>query len=182
MKKHFATRLFASLAATFAITFLFAQDKTLYAANHTKPEQIKTIATPLNNTNPSPATATVNVKAKVMRSFLQLFADATEVKWSESNGRYFASFNQNGKPCKALFDGTGRLVFNMRYGTEKDLPRDVRRLVKSTYIDFTIGVVTEVDSDNLKTWVVNLSDNDNLIIATVHDRSLYELHHYKTHF
>lgn len=182
MKQHFARRFFASLAATFAITFSFAQDRAPLAANRLKPEQTNTIAALLNYTNVSPVSATVYVKAKVIRSFLHSFTGATEVKWSLDNGRYFASFNQNNKLCKALFDGTGGLIFSLRYGTEKDLPRDVRKLIKSTYFDYAIDVVTEVDTMDRKAWVVNLSDSDNLIVVSVQEGSLQELHHYKTHF
>lgn len=182
MKKHFIARLFVSLTATFVTTFLFAQNQNPVAANGFKSEQINAITSVLENAGSASDGATVNVKAKVMRSFLQSFNGATEVKWSESNGRYFASFLQNGRLCKALFYGQGGLVFSLRYGSEKDLPRDVRRLIKSTYVDFTIGVVTEVDSDDLKAWVVNLTDSDNLIVVSVVDGALTEMHHYKTHF
>ena len=182
MEKHFMVRLFVSLAATCATTFLAAQDQNRVAANGLKPEQINAIAAALETVSPAPGITTVHVKSKVMRSFLQSFRDATDVKWSEDKGRYFASFNQAGRLGKALFNGQGGLVFSMRYGTEKDLPRDVRKLVKSTYIDYAIDVVTEVDTKDLKAWVVNLSDSDNLVVVSVHDGALTELHHYETHF
>lgn len=180
MKKGTITRIFASLAATFATTFLFAQDQNLIAANRFKPEQSKAITTIYNK--PASSTATVYVKAKVMRSFLDSFRDAYEVQWSGSNSRYFASFKQEGRWCKALFDGKGGLVFSIRYSTEKDLPHDVRKQLKSTYIDYAIGAVTEINTDNLNAWVVNLSDGDNLIVVSVADGAMYELHQYKTHF
>lgn len=182
MKKHFIARLFVSLTATFATTFSFAQDQTPVTANRFKPEQINAITSTLENASSASDGATVHVNSKVMRSFLRSFNGATEVKWSESNGRYFASFKQAGSLCKALFYGQGGLAFSLRYGTEEELPRDVRKQIKSTYVDFMIGVVTKVDSDDLKAWIVNLTDSDNLIVVSVVDGTLTEMHHYKTHF
>lgn len=182
MKKQFFARLFASLAATVATTFLFAQLQSPVAAKRFDPDAINAIVSPLEKADLASGGTGAYVKAKVMRSFLQLFHDAAGVKWSLDNGRYFVSFTQAGKMCKASFDGQGGLVFSLRYSGENDLPYDVRRLIKSTYIDFTIRGVTEVDTDDLKAWVVNLTDSDNLIVVSVVDGSLNELQHYKTHF
>jgi hypothetical protein len=182
MKKQAITKIFASLAATLAITLLPAKAQNLLSASRVKPDQINTLTSIFDKTESSSATTTVYVKSRVMRSFLQSFSDVTEAKWNESNGHYFASFKQNNNLCKALFNNRGILIFSIRYGTEKDLPHDVRRQLKSNYVDYMIGAVTEVNTGKLHAWVVNLTDSHNLIIASAYDGTVTEMHHYKMHF
>jgi hypothetical protein len=183
MKKQvIIAKLSAVLMATFTITSLFAQDQNGVATSGIKMPQTIGVAAFALEPALTPASSTVFVKAKVMRSFFELFADATDVKWTTANSLYFASFVQNGYMCKALFDNRGGLVYSMKYGTEKDLPRDARKLLKSTYLDYTINVVTELVTGDSTTWIVNLSDADSLIVARVHNGDLQELQHYKTHF
>lgn len=181
MKKQFIARFFASLAATCATTFLLAQYQNAVPLNRSESDQINAAISTFEKAGAASEGTGVYVKAKVMRSFVELFQNASEVTWSAHNNRYFAGFKQDGKLCKALFDSQGGLLFSLWYGTEKDLPRDVRRLLKSTYIDFAIGVVTEVNTADIHAWVANLTDSDNLIVASVHDGSLVELQHYQTH-
>lgn len=182
MKKYFTARLFASLAATFAVTFLFAQDQNSVAANPLKSAQANAIAALIGEPIAEPASTATYVKAKVMRSFLQLFSNATDVKWAAADGHYLVKFIQNSRLCKAVFRDNGFMVYCLKYGTDKDLPRDFRRLLKSAYLDYTVDVAIEVNTHDLNAWIVNLSDSDNLVVVRLHDGDMEEVHHYKTHF
>lgn len=182
MKKRFALRLLFSLTITCATTFLFAQDQNSVAAHRPKSMQASLIAALIDAPHSTSASTVVYVKAKVMRSFISLFADAANVKWTTGNGQYFVSFTQNDKLCNAAFTSDGALVRSLQYGTEKDLPREVRKLLKSNYLDYKIDAVTDLTTNDLKAWVVNLTDANSLIVASVCDGNLEELHNYKTHF
>ena len=180
MKKLFVRRLFVSLAALFAFTLLFAQDQNTLAPRHPRSMQANAIAALIDAPPAPPEISTgVYVKAKVIRSFRGLFSDATDIKWSQNKGRYYASFMQDDKVCKALFNSDGGLIHSLVYGSEKDLPRAVRKLVKSNYVDYKINVVSELNTNDLKAWIVNLSDSNDIIVACVWDGNLEELHSYK---
>jgi hypothetical protein len=178
MKKNYLPKLLASVASIFAISFLFAQGQNSVAVNRLKPEQINTITTMIEKTDPAPDDATVYVKSKIIHSFTQFFTNADDVKWSFDKGNYYVSFTQNEKLGKALFDRSGALLLSLQFGTEKDLPRDVRTVVKSNYVDFAIGVVTEVEIDHMKAWIVNLSNSNEIVVVDVCDSGIEELHHY----
>ena len=179
MKKHLVNRLFTSLTAVLATTLVFAQEPNAIAISSPKPATASAIAALMDAPLPEPANTAVYVKAKVMRSFTDLFGDAADVKWSTANGQYFASFTQDGKQRKALFSNGGALINCFKYGAESDLPADVRKLVKSNYVDYTISGVTELTTRDWKAWVVNLMDKNNLVIACVYDGNLEELHQYQ---
>jgi hypothetical protein len=124
----------------------------------------------------------VYVRAKVMRAFLQDFDDVTDVKWHYNQDFYVATFKKDGRICRALYTTKGCLINLTQTGTQKDLPREVYRLLKATYVDYAIGPVTELHATNGKAWIVNLEDKDNLIVTQVVNGQLEELHHFKTHF
>jgi hypothetical protein len=131
---------------------------------------------------PGNAHTGVNVRTKVMRTFLQNFEGATGVRWSRDGKRYLASFTQGDQTGNALVAANGAMLYSLRYGTEKHLPREVRHLVRSTYYDVKIQNVTEVNSNNIRAWIVSMQDADNLVVVRVLDGALDELSRYKTHF
>jgi len=179
MKKQFIMALATCLTALFSFTSLFAQGQNAVAAKRPQSMQARTIAALIDAPTSPPASTGVFVNAKVMRSFLDLFNDATDVKWSQNKGQYYASFMRDDKVCKALFSSDGALIHSLQYGSEKDLPQAMRRLVKSNYVDYKINVVSELTTNDLKAWIVNLADSNNIIVACVWDGNLEELHTYK---
>ena len=93
---------------------------------------------------------------------------------------YLAEFNMDGRSTRAMFYKNGDIFYTISEGSEKDLPAEVRRQIKSNYVDYIITKVSEINSDNHSAWVVNLHDDNHLIIARVIDGALDELAHYKT--
>jgi len=70
----------------------------------------------------------------------------------------------------------------VRFGSEKDLPKAERKMIKSNYVDYSIGTATEVNLGSDKhAWVVNLEDTGNLVLVRIMDGRLDELAHYYTH-
>jgi hypothetical protein len=176
MKRSFTAGLICCLATMQSFTFGHTQASSLAAAS--APATLATVA----STTPYVDQAGMLVRSKVIGTFEKLFNNPADVKWNLSDNQYLASFNYNGHPCKALFKMNGGWLYTMKYGTQNELPRDVYRLLKATYIDYTIGVVNEVATPQGQAWIANLQDKDNLIVAKVVNGDLEELHSYKTHF
>jgi hypothetical protein len=177
MKRSFTAGLICCLATMQSFTFGHTQASSLAGSPSTAPAAI----TSAKSTTPYVDQSGFLVRAKVITEFEKLFNNPSEVKWNLSNNRYLASFNYNGQPCKALFNIGGSWIYTMKYCTEKELPRDAYRLFKGTYIDYKIGVVTDVSTPQGQAWIANLEDKDNLVIAKVVDGNLEEMHSYKTH-
>lgn len=49
----------------------------------------------------------------------------------------------------------------MKEYSEKELPKEVRALVKSTYYDYSIGWVKEVSQNQTVVYVVHIADGQN---------------------
>jgi hypothetical protein len=94
---------------------------------------------------------------------------------------YLVLFVKNENVNKALYDVKGNLIYTIYYGSEKDLPRDVRRLVRREYVGFEYNILQaiEVNEDNRNIWVINLSDDKSLITARVEDGIIEEVKHYR---
>ena len=180
MKKGFLITFITGLMVMFTLFKATAQESILLA--YSSKRLTAGISIPSDDEASPKKYAGVYVRAKVMRTFLQYFEKATEVHWNLSDNRYLASFKNEGRMCKALFDYSGALLYFIQYVTEKDLPRDVRKQLRSEYAGFKIEAVTEYDANNMKAWIVNLQNSENLIVVRVTDNSLDELHRYKLHF
>ena len=51
-------------------------------------------------------------------------------------------------------------MYSIREYTEKELPREVWRLVKSTYYDYNIGFVKEVNQPLVLAYIVHIENEE----------------------
>jgi hypothetical protein len=124
---------------------------------------------------PVTVTTNANVTKKVSDAFQSTFKNAVNPTWYRLDKDYLVKFITGDMNNQALFRRNGALVYQISYGHENNLPKEVRRLVKSNYIDFNIVQAINVQEDNRNIWVINLEDNKKLIIARVEDGGLEEV-------
>ena len=93
---------------------------------------------------------------KATREFWRMYGEEKNEKWYKLPGGYLAEFNEGSVQNKMVFDKCGNWLYTMREYFEKDLPKEVRRLVKSTYYDFSIGWVKEVSQRQSLVYVVHV--------------------------
>jgi hypothetical protein len=93
---------------------------------------------------------------KAAREFWKMNGEEKNEKWYKLPGGYLAEFNEGSIQNKVVFDKNGNWVYTMREYSEKELPKDVRRLVKSIYYDFSIGWVKEVSQFQSQVYVVHI--------------------------
>jgi hypothetical protein len=179
MKKHLALSLFSCAIAILSVNTSYGQKADVtYGLSSDFAEQMVNNQSSAGNSayHQVPASA---VSTKALRSFVSFFNDLPNATWYEINGNYLATFKQDQKEVKTLIAKNGYLLYVIRYGGEKDLPQPVRKLIKSNYLDFTIGRVLEVNMNNTIAWVVNLEDGNDLIIARSIEGQLDEIAHFK---
>jgi len=124
---------------------------------------------------PVTVTSSANVTKKVANAFQSSFKNAVNPTWYRLDKDYLVKFITGDMNNQALYKRNGALVYQISYGHENNLPKEVRRLVKSNYIDFNIVQTINVQENNRNIWVINLEDNDKLIIARVEDGALEEV-------
>ncbi len=78
-----------------------------------------------------------------------------------------------------MFRRNGIIVYHIKYGSEKNLPKEVRRLVKSNYVDFNITKAINVEEDSRNIWVVNMEDDKNYITVRVENGQLEQVSYIK---
>ena len=117
---------------------------------------------------------TTNVSARVSKAFSQLFPDASNMRWYQLDQKFLVKFIENDQENKALFGKGGSLIYHIKYGEEKHLPTDVRRIIKSTYFDQSITRVLKVNQDQRNIWVVSMEDPKDYIWVRVEDNEMEE--------
>jgi hypothetical protein len=95
---------------------------------------------------------------KAAREFWKLNGEGKDERWYKLPGGYLAEFEENSIQNKLVFDKRGNWIYTMREYTEAQLPQEVRRLIKSTYYDFSIGWVKEVTQFQSVTYVVHIDN------------------------
>jgi hypothetical protein len=121
------------------------------------------------------------VNAKVSHLFIKYYKHAENVKWYRNGNGYLAIFDWAGVKTHASYGKDGYWYYDIRFGTEKDLPAAERKLIKSNYVDYNIGRAAEVNlGNNQQAWIVNVEDANNLVLVRIVDRHLDELAHYTT--
>ena len=81
---------------------------------------------------------------------------------------------QEGLQNQALLNKNGELIYQFSYGTEKDLPADVRKLVKSQYHDQKITLVHKINQDERTIYVITLEDDSEIIKVSVENMEMAE--------
>ena len=122
------------------------------------------------NSDNTPVNTSLAINNKLQKSFAQYFAGATGQNWSKAGINFFTSFYVNGVDNHALFDKRGHLIYSISYGSEKDLPADVRKIIKSEYYDYVITQAIEVKlikQDERDIWVVNMKDDNTYLTVRV---------------
>ena len=123
-----------------------------------------------------PATIPTYVSTKAVRSFKKAFKTVNDEKWYEMPDGYRANFTLNGVRHRMDYDKQGNWLHTIRYYDEKKLPTEVRRLVASTYLDYSVTLVEEIEtSDNKISYVIHLEGETKWINIKVADQEINEL-------
>ncbi len=188
MKKQIFAYVLALISSTATISNSFAQTAAVSNQSEAIAKTSFDLSTSsFNNTDDAPPASTAlsitAVSPKAVKSFDKSFKEVTSPVWYAVNkNSYLATFtDKDGRSSRALFAKNGYIHYTINYGTEKNLPKEARRLIKSYYVDYNIGRVSEVSVDLQKVWIVNLQDDENIVIARVtSDGTIDELAQYPT--
>src|SRR6476659_541937 len=112
------------------------------ASNHVKPSGRFVV---FNNTKPGVSLAG-RVNPTVIRTFLKTYKDVSGEKWIEIKEGFVALFNYNGMDYQVAYTKKGNLLRTIRSFSEDKMPTDLRHIVKSTYYDYEITRVHEIET------------------------------------
>ena len=98
------------------------------------------------------------IHAKVLRDFKRKFPQAAGEKWYSVQEGFLLAFNLDGKQHVVSYDRRGIWEYSISYGGEKNLPLDVRAMVKKAYYSYTINGIEEILVPNQTMYTVLLQD------------------------
>jgi hypothetical protein len=120
----------------------------------------------------------VNVSDKVMEAFNTDFKDAVSPRWFQINKNFLVKFISEDQKHNTLYKKNGYMIYDIAYGQEKSLPDNIRKLVKSNYVEYNITNAINVKQENRNIWVINLEDAKKLVLVRVEDGALEEVENY----
>jgi hypothetical protein len=180
MKATFIPRCSLLLLSLLIILNSFAQ-KAEYKNEPASPSSSSEISNvssyPGNNIVSGPETA--NINKKVLKHFNRKFDNATSVKWEEAEDNFLATFLTGETLNTSLFDKKGRIIYAINYGSEKELPSDLKNIITNKYINYTITSVTKVLQDNRQIRIVKLADKCNYVTVRVEDDEMEEIENFQ---
>jgi hypothetical protein len=159
MKKQFIFCFCGGLVSLLSLNISFAQEESF--------KELPSITV-------SASMPAVVVSARVNKSFEQMFTNTSQRKWSKVHEKFMVEFIQNDQKNRALFTKNGELIYHISFGVEKNLPTEVRNVVKSHYYDQTITWVYKINQDDRNIWVVSMEDAEDLVMVRVEDMELQE--------
>ena len=112
--------------------------------------------------------AAVNPKAK--KALAKHFKNVAGAQWYETPNSFVAKFTSDGIDCRADFDKKGNWLYTIRTYDESKLPEDLRALVKSTYYDYSITLVQEIEKPaRTFTYIVHIEGKKDLMNLRISD-------------
>ena len=122
-----------------------------------------------------------NIHIKAMRDFLKRNKTAFDAEWFTIAGGYEVRYTgHNNSKCRSVYNCNGAFVYSIKQYSEDQLPRDVRSIVKSTYYDYTILLVEEIEQPREPVaYLVHMQDDTTLKNVTVCDGAMEVKEEYK---
>src|SRR5258706_2746793 len=95
-----------------------------------------------------------DVNQKAMRDFKKTFKDVNTEKWYSIKNGFLAEFSLNATKNRVVYDKKGNWKFTVSYYDAKNLPAEIRVIVRPVYYDYTISRVEEVHTENKIIYIV----------------------------
>lgn len=100
-----------------------------------------------------------NINTRALRDFVCRYEDASEVTWYGVKDGFIVRFFTDSLPARSAYKKNGHWVYTILTYYESKMPQPVRHLVKSTYYDYSITLVEQIEQPNEPVkYVVHLQD------------------------
>src|SRR5436190_21052275 len=116
-----------------------------------------------------------DVNSKAARDFGKSYKHVSDENWYVAPDAFCASFTADDIKYRVDYDKKGHWLHTIRTYDENKLPRDIRHLVKSSYYDYDITFVQEIEKPSKNfTYIVHLEGKTTLINLRVYDGEMEE--------
>ena len=117
-----------------------------------------------------------DISIKAVRHLLLNFDNVTNEEWIEAPDRSVVTFNVNDIQYRVDYDKLGNWIQTIRTYDATKLPPNVRDAVRSTYYDYRIFQVQEVEVPlHPVNYFIHLENKTNLINLRIYNEEIEEL-------
>lgn len=172
MKKSFLSFSIVGLLVSIAVS------ATGQLASNTRSTEKFTVSRQINQENSSPPN--VKVTPAVVRNFLKTYKDVSGETWFEVKDGFEAMFHSDDMAYQVTYDKKGNWLRTIKAYDEEKLSHDIRHIVKSTYYDYAINRVWQIEKPfDPVIYVVQLLGKTELISLRVCDNEMDEIQRFK---
>jgi hypothetical protein len=111
---------------------------------------------------------------RAQRDFLKREGEQRDEQWYKMLDGFLAEYSEAGVKCVVYYDGKGNWSGSIRSFGEKGLPIDIRRQVRSTYLDYVITWVKEIQKDHALVYNVHIENDTSWKELLVQDDEMRE--------
>lgn len=87
-----------------------------------------------------------NINVSAVRDFVKRFHEPDSARWFKlKDASLFVKFKRPDTVFRVAYNPRGSWIYTIQTYHEKQMPRDIRAIVKSTYYDYSITQVDEID-------------------------------------
>ncbi len=173
MKKIF---LAVAASALLAIASIHTANAQSVSTNDVKLSLAFAEPASLHNTGTATTSASINMRA--LKDFQKSFKNADASWYLTEDGGFVASFTEDNISNSVGYDKKGNWLYNIKRYDESKLSKDVRTEVKSTYYDFNITHVEEVQVNEQTIYIVHLEDAKNMKTLRICDGDMEEVQNF----
>jgi len=103
-----------------------------------------------------------DIRSVALRHFINTYGEGLNAEWNLTSFGFRAEFRKEAIKYLVDYNRGGLWLSTIRFYGEKDMPQDIRRIVKSVYFDYDIELVSEVNYAKQVVYHVNIQDETSL--------------------
>ena len=115
------------------------------------------------------------ISSKAMRSFVSSFWNATDPTWVKYSDGYVVYFLRDGIHHKVYYSTAGDVQCIIRQFSADEMPGEIRHLIESAYVDYSIILACEVTSRNKTRFEIKIEDVASFKEIKIDDKGLQEV-------
>lgn len=122
----------------------------------------------------------VTPETKAVKNFKRSHPDVTNESWRIENDYFFVTYRIDDINYKIAYTPEGHVDYSLRMYKENNLPSRVRSALKSTYYNYQITDVQELDLKTEIIYLIKLTDTYTWKTIRVNNGDLEEIENYST--
>jgi len=180
MKPQLFIHSFMVLIPLFVMCNVNAQQTAMSKSAEKNPELLKNVMIADEPTITSKISKLNKVRLHALNDFNSKYKSVTDASWYQTANGFVAKFNSSNAAATVAYNNNGKWLYTFRTYDEKNMPNDVRSLVKSTYYDYSIMNIKEIEvpREDSKTFLVYVQDTNNIKVLRIHEGVMEVLQEY----